>query len=336
MREDGFFSFQTLLVTLFLSIIITGTGTAVYLVKNFANRVNRRVTEKSALQKEVMNIINQLSGDPTPDADSTFDPVWHYISNKSTENMKLQLTDLSSRININSVHPLFLERTQLRSTFKNGKTVETFRNIRNKNGFCINITATYRDIFNKSDLENYYTSYGYMNINTAYEFSLQRMFKLLTDDPAAAEVFHSFTAGALSSRRIMDADELLTAFRYNYHSIFPLIGTCPEMNVNFIPEFILKQVLTYPYGGKQLENSSAVLQRILYLRKAQEITSSQLRTIITIEEPLQERIFQYVGTKTWFWEIKITTKKNCAQAVAVYLPGNNYYRLYSFTVSHLP
>jgi len=47
LREDGFFSFQTLLVTLFLSIIITGTGTAVYLVKNFANRVNRRVTEKS-------------------------------------------------------------------------------------------------------------------------------------------------------------------------------------------------------------------------------------------------------------------------------------------------
>lgn len=336
MRDKGFFSFQTLLVILFISTLAAGIGTGVSLTRYSVIRVRLITTEKEILQDEVMAVINQLSGDPTPNADSAFDPVWDYIRNKTTENMKLQLTDVSSRININSVHPLFLERTEFRNTFKTGSTIETFRNARNQYGFCIKIPEVYRDIFSGSALENYFTSYGFMNINTAYEFSLQRMFELLTGDPAAAEVFHSFLEQSLTSKSIMENEALQTAFGSSYRLISPLIGTWPEMNVNFIPEFVLEQVLCYPYGGKQLQNSSAALKNILYLRKIQEINSSQLRSMIHVTESLQERIFQYLGTKTWFWEIKAETAESSVQAVAVYLPENNEYRLYSFAASHIP
>ncbi len=336
MRDKGFFSFQTLIMILFISTLAAGVGTGISLTRHFVKRVRRITAEREFLQDEVMAVINQLSGDPTPDTDSAFDPVWDYIRNTSTGNMKLQLTDLSSRININSVHPLFLERTELRNTFKTGSTVETFRDARNQYGFCIEIPEVYRNIFKESALENYFTPYGFMNINTAYEFSLQRMFERLTGDPVKAEVFHSFLAQSLTSKRIIANEALQTAFRSSYRSISPLIGTCPEMNVNFMPEFVLKQVLHYPYGGKQLKNSSATLKIILYLRKIQEINSSQLRSIIHVGESLQERIFQYLGTKTWFWEIVVETTESSARAVAVYLPETTEYRLYSFAVSHLP
>ena len=336
MNDDGFYSFHTLLIILFVSIAALSAGTGVSLTIILLNKDTGSREEKTLLQNEVSGIIKLFSEDPSPEADSSFDPVWAYIDKKRDLYRKLQLTDISSRININSVHPLFLERTDLKSLLKEGVSLEDFRSIRNRTGPWTCSSREFKSYFRKKEAVRYFTCFGLMNVNTAYEFSLQKMFQILTGDRGAAEVFHSFIADSLQKKKLITLDELSSAFETYMPLISPLIGTEPEMNVNFIPDFILTQVLSYPYGGRTLKNKSKILEDIFSARNTGEINTAELNTIVKTESKAQEKIFQYLGTKTRFWRIDIETEKSSASAVVVCIPNTNEYRLYSFSVSPLP
>ncbi|MCK5201200.1 MAG: hypothetical protein KAR21_22755, partial [Spirochaetales bacterium] len=143
---------------------------------------------------------------------------------------------------------------------------------------------------------------------------------------------------------IITETELLTTAGSDYATIYPIIGTLPEMNVHFIPEFILEQVLSYPYGGELIDNNSSILNTLLSLRMSDEIKPKELQGLIETED-LQERVFHHLGTKTWFWKVEVATKKTAIEAIIVCIPvagektsesgmNSDYnYRLYSFQKS---
>ena len=153
--------------------------------------------------------------------------------------------------------------------------------------------------------------------------------------------FHTFIAGALSEKHIISEEELLLEVGGDYKSVYPIINALPEMNVHFIPELILEQVLSYPYGGEVIENNSSIVNNLLSLRMNDEITPEGLQSLIETEG-LEERIFHHLGTKTWFWKVEIANKRTAVEAIIVCIPaaGSNTagsgmeqdysYRLYSF------
>ncbi len=333
MNDDGFYSFQTLLIILFVSIIALSTGTGVSFTIILLDKNTRNREERALLQNEVSEIIKHFYKDLSPEADSAFDPVWAYIDEKRGIYRKLQLTDISSRVNINAVHPLFIQRTDLKSLLKNGVTVEDFRALRNSTGPWTCSSGGFNGIFQKEAAERYFTCFGLMNVNTAYEFSLQKMFELLTGDRGAAEVFHTFIADSLQKKKLITAEELSSVFKNYMPVISPLIGTEPDMNINFVPDFILRAILDYPYGGRTLKNKSEILEDILSARSTGEIDTAELRGLVKIESKAQEKIFQYLGTKTRFWEIDMETEKSAACAVVVCIPDSNEYSLYSFSIT---
>lgn len=340
--ESGFSSIQTMLILFILSLSVLGLGTAISLTQKYYQKNEAIQQDLILLKNEVAALIKQLESDPTPESDSILDPVWRYVEGKSTDYEYLELYDVSSRINPNWVRPVFFERTDLKKYLLNGVSPNMLKDHRNEVGYMIDIESGYSKLIDPEALDNLFTSYSYLNVNTAYEYVLKDMYELITGNSVDAAGFHSFIMSALASKHIIKEEELLNSVGSDYEDIYPIISTLPEMNVHFIPEFILEQVLAYPYGGEVIENHNAIYNTLLSLRLNGEITTEGLHGLIETEG-LQERVFHHLGTKTWFWKVEIAINRTAVEAVIVCFPeiGSNMpgsgvgwdysYSLYAFS-----
>lgn len=322
MKESGFSSIQTIFILFILILSVLGLGTDITLTTEFYQKNENIQNNLEALQHEVKAIIDQLNKDPTPWSDSPFDPVHDYISRQSEKYEYLKLTDVSSRINPNWVRSVFFKKTDLKNLLKNGVSPDSFRDYRNEIGSVMDMVSGYSGLIGSDALEKYFTPYSFLNVNTAYEYVLRDMYALITGNSDTADNFHTFIAGALSEKHIITEKELNHAAAKDYDAIYPVISTLPEMNIHFIPEFILKQVINYPYGGKKIENSSSIVDTLLAVRRNEEVTPEKLHNLIDTKG-LQKRVFQHLGTKTWFWKLEIETRKTAVEAIIVCFPLKN-------------
>ncbi len=332
-----------MLILLILSLSVLGLSTGISLTQKYYQKNEAIQQDLILLKAEVAAVIKQLESDPTPESDSPTDPVWSYIEGQSTKYEYIKLTDVSSRINPNWVRSVFFERTDLKKFLLNGVSSDMFKNNREKVGYIIDIESGYSELIDPEALETLFTPYSYLNVNTAYEYVLKDMYELVTEDSGGAISFHTFIAGALAEKHIITEEELLNAAGSDYEAIYPIISTLPEMNVHFIPEFILEQVLAYPYGGEVIDNNSSIYNTLLTLRMGNEITMVDLQGLMETEG-LQERVFHHLGTKTWFWKVEIATERTKIEAIIICLPltGSNStesgmkpdysYRLYAFNI----
>ena len=335
-KENGFSSIQTILILFILSLSVLGLGTAISLTQKYYQKNEAIEQDLILLKAEIAVIIKQLESDPTPESDSIVDPVWSYIESRSNEYEYLKLSDVSSRINPNWVRSIFFERTALKKFLLTGVSPDMLKDHRTEAGYVMDIYSSYSELIDPEALDTLFTPYSYLNVNTAYEYVLKDMYEVITGDSGGAAGFHSFIASALSEKHIITEEELLNAAGSDYEAIYPIISTLPEMNVHFIPEFILEQVLAYPYGGEVIENSSSIVNTLLSLRMSNEIKANELQAFIETED-LQERVFHHLGTKTWFWKVEVATKKTAIEAIIVCIPSleadSDYiYKLYSFTI----
>ena len=331
-----------MLILFILSLSVLGLGAGISLTHSYYQKNEVIQQDLILLKAEVAAIIKQLESDPSPESDSSLDPVWSYIERRANEYESLKLTDVSSRINPNWVRSVFFERTDLKKYLLNGVSPDMLKDHRNETGYVMDIYSSYSELINPEALYTLFTTYSYLNVNTAYEYVLKDMYELVTGDSDRAASFHSFITNALSEKYIISETELQTAVGSDYAIIYPLLSTLPEMNIHFIPEFILKQVLSYPYGGEYIENNSSIYNTLLSCRHNNEITSVELHNLIKTKD-LQERIFHHLGTKTWFWKVGIATKRIAIEAIIVCVPNaeNNSaesilnpdyrYCLYSYT-----
>ncbi|MDA3938826.1 MAG: hypothetical protein PF693_05900, partial [Spirochaetia bacterium] len=256
-KDNGFSSIQTMLILFILSLSVLGLGTGISLTQKYYQKNEVIQQDLILLKTEVTAIIKQLESDPTPESDSSTDPVWSYIEGKAGEYENLELSDVSSRINPNWVRSVFFERTDLKNFLLNGVSPDILKDHRTETGYVLDLYSVYSELIDPEALETYFTPYSYLNVNTAYEYVLKDMYELLTVDSGGAENFHAFIANALSEKHIITETELQNTTGSDYESIYPIISTLPEMNIHFIPELLLEQVLSYPYGGKVIENNSS-------------------------------------------------------------------------------
>ncbi len=338
-EEDGFITVNAFFLFLAIGISFSGIYTAIYLLQNRVERERLFISDYETMLEETKAVIRLLDDTQDPGSDSMFDPVWEYISMKSAHYSVFTLADISSRLNPNWIRPVLFERTKLGELLLPGVSPDIFKEYRENTGFVMDIREKYGEVMEASSIEEYFTPYGYMNINTAYEFPVERMFAILTGDSAAADVFHTFIDDALSAGHLITEEELASAAGNHYVLISPVITTAPEMNVNFIPPFILDTILSYPYGGKKIENHKDIFAELLETRNREEITAEKLETAINAEN-LQRRVFQHLGTKTWFWKLNIAGTRTEAEAIITCIPVNvkldrYVYRLYSFKTDHL-
>ena len=315
---EGSSTVLVLVVVLFLSAVAVG---AMALIGTSALQVRQRLSQEELhrqLADEAGKVVDQLGRSAAPDVDAATDPVWTYIAGRRGSGMDLTVGDLSSRLNLNTVRTELLEKTGLGGLLAPGRSAQELRQLRKDKGPFHSIAA-YEPFFSPAVLERDFSVYGYVNLNTSFEDVLRGVYAARTGDSASAETFRGAIRGFLSRQELVKKEQLPALLGLYYPQLYPLMNVEPQMNVNFVPEDVLRAVLSYPYGGKRIEGYEAACQAILADRQQRGLTAQYLADTIHAKGE-QVLIFQYLGTRTWFWRIQVRAVGRSLEQVVARLP----------------
>ena len=280
------------------------------------------------LEAEADKVLGQISKSSAAEVDSLFDPVWTYVGGTRDGGVKVTLEDVSSRLNLNTVRTELFEKTDLGGLLTLGHSAMELRQFRADKGPFQSVSS-FDGFFPPGTLAGDFTVYGYVNINTTFEDVLRAMFAARTGDTAAADSFQGAIRGFLTRQELVTREQLAVLFGLYAPQMSPLVNVEPQMNVNFIPPEVLHAVLSYPYGGKKIANSEALYTAILSDRQSQGLTPQYLANLIPAKGA-QLLVFQYLGTRTWFWRITIAGGSRSLVKVVAGFPGNRGHDLRSW------
>lgn len=325
--ESGGASVLLFAVVLFLAAGAIGTMAILSTTVRAARRASLIAANRRLLENEAGSVLSRLAQDPTPGADSVFDPVWSYIAQRQTLGVRLSLSDLSSRLNLNLIRAAVFEETSLGKLMLPGRTAAQLQQYRADKGPFTSLGA-YARFFPTDVLQRNFTVYGYVNVNTTFEGVLARIFAVRTGDEPAAGVFRTEIRRYLKQKELIGSSDLHNLFGLYYPQLYPLVNVRPQINVNFVPEADLRAILSYPYGGHPLPEAGAIADAILARRRTGEVSETYLTGLIHAAGE-QRLILQYLGARTWFWRITATDHTGRVVLVVARVPGRQSER---FTV----
>jgi hypothetical protein len=304
---------------LFLSGVAVG---AMALLGTSALRVRHSVSREEIhgrLEAVAAKVLDQLGRPAAADVDASTDSVWTYVAGLRGEGRDVTLEDLSSRLNLNTVRTELLEETELGGLAAQGRSAQELRQYRADKGPFATLSS-YAAFFFPGALERDFTVHGYVNVNTAFEDTLRQFFEARTGDKPSSETFRGAIRGYLSRQELVRREELPTLLGLYSPQLYPLMNVEPQMNVNFVPEEVLHAVLSYPYGGKRIEGFETACQAILSARAQGAVNERGLASMVHAKAE-QLLVFQYLGSRTWFWRIGVREGTHTLEWIVARIPG---------------
>lgn len=315
---------------LLVGVLIVSSALAAYLagVAGLSVSVADDSQARAKLRSEVERAARALAEDETPESDSRFDRVWSIVGHgggtgtdtDTDTDTAIALEDVSSRLNPNWMRTMLLEQTELDQLLAPGVEPDEVRDYRSEAGFFMELSEGYGELFTEEALSRYLTPHAYLNVNVSYETVLRDVVELRTDDSAAADAFLGEVRSVIEQQQLLDREGLEDLLGTNYDTVFPLVNTEPLLNVHYAEEFLIEQILAYPYGGEPIEGNAAVAQTLLRERAAGELSPDELRALVPAEGA-QQRVFEYLGTTTWFWRVRVSGDELTLEAVLARLPA---------------
>jgi hypothetical protein len=314
--ETGSTYVVLMILLLLISVLFIGISTYAHMVARTSVMISEKQDLKQRYVKEaerVVRLMAQEAGTASESAaaDSRHDDIWNRIQFCEIEGAKIGLEDVSSRLNPNWMMRTLFTRTKMHNLFSYGKTADELQQFRQKQGISVDIASHYRDFFSPENLEKYFSGYGYFNINVTDEFILATVYRERTGKTEGeAEGFrllvHNRRLEKEPLKRIIPAGRLREFLRDDYEALYPIINAEPLFNVNFVPEDILREIITYPYTdqGDNKHINPAAADLILQMREQRELTEKDLENTIKPRYK-NARIGQFLGARTWFWKITI-------------------------------
>lgn len=303
-------SLLALVIVVFLSVIGGAAAVATVGAEAFTKRSIDRVASRVVLERAVSEVIDALLDDPTPESDAKGDPVWDMLDDFAFE---VALSDVSSRINPNTIRKNLLDRTGLGALlFDPAQPVgsDALQQYRKEEGLSTDIRAHYAEYFSRSAFEELLTGYGWANINVTDEFVLRSIY--------VCRVGEEGDAGKFRERESMPANEELKEYLgADFRRVYPVINAEPIWNVHFLPQRIVREILSYRALG--VEDPIGATQTILSLRERAEISSADLSAITGL--PPGSRLHQYLGVRTWFWRIRAKVDDAGIEVILARIPG---------------
>jgi len=330
-RESGYSSVTVLILILFLSTVTLGVISLLRLSISLTEKTENKYLIEEQLEEEVRSLISVLAEDPTPEADSIFDPVWSFLQNRDDSEIELSLEDISSRFNLNYIRTNMLEKSQFKSLMESGFNPEDLKLYRGENGFYSDLKNGYGQYFSEDVLEKYFTAYSYANFNITYEDSLKKIYEFKVSEEGSS-TFLQKVQDHISRKNIADKGKLKEIFGADFPELYPLVNTEPLLNVNLTPEKILDAVLHYPYGGETHKNGSSFYEIIIAERKTFEFDPERLETLLGDLEDDYLRISQYLGTRTWFWKIIAVKNDKKLEVIICLLPESDDIQERTYTI----
>ncbi|MBI9104823.1 MAG: hypothetical protein JEY99_20570 [Spirochaetales bacterium] len=224
------------------------------------------------------------------------------------EDFEITLTDISSRINVNTFRNEITHSGQLPLLlFTDPFGMELIEQYRASTGFFTNLN-TLENVFpyllQEEAITELITVHGYWNLNIADESSLEKLYYMMTDDPAEAELFRFKIRGKRENRETISNNEIFDFLGEDCNHLYPVVSAVPLLNINFIKPELLKAILNHNFGSNPLPNPEESYMKIINQRRIKGIETSNLPEIFGIENT-NHPVFDYLGTRTWFWHLNI-------------------------------
>jgi hypothetical protein len=316
-RQKGSISMAALAVLVLMASVAAGGALVLQAALSYGRRSSEKEAGRVELEREVERVVRALAADQTPEADSLQDPVWDAVGAPQAAGVQVGLEDVSSRLNPNWVQKAAFEKTRLGDILLAGSVAAELQQRREDEGFSLDIASRYEDLIREEALPEYFSAYGYANINVTDEFALRKLYVMRTGNEAGSEAFHDRIQRLLMEKKVLKPAELRDFLGVDYEALYPVVNAEPIMNVHFVPPVILAQLLAYPdWGVPHPEQTAQLLEG---RRDGSELTPQELHTIIGTAE--NNRIYQYLGTVTWFWRIVASRGTACLESIVARLPS---------------
>jgi len=239
--EKGYVSLQILVLLLILSAFALGFAALFFSGQAPLEQIKNFSQAQSLLEilAEEVRILEKQ--DLSPEASSQFDPLGK-LSGQIRQGWSIGLEDVSSKLNLNWINTDLIANTALKKCLVPSKNLQEFKQFRADQGFARNLDH-YKDFIKEEYLDAWFTVNSFANINISYEYSLEQLFQYLTQNKADAKNFHREITVHLESKHLWTQEELLKALGIYKDEVYPVINTLPSMNVNWIPEELLREIL---------------------------------------------------------------------------------------------
>lgn len=317
--QSGSVAVSLLIVLAFLAILIAAA--VAYLDRWYGSAGNELQTDRIhvRLDNALGALIKVLAADPTPSSNSLVDPVWSWIPSQHLAHITLE--DVSSRIDPNWTGTAIFDLPSIHELFKpssvvSGNPASFLQQYRFEHGFFTGIAKGYGMLFSPKTAKRYLSPWAYANVNLSGQFALQKLYEVRTGDITGSRVLLTKIQNLRKGHRLVDEKELASFLGPYYRHLYPVVNALPWWNVQFLPELILRAVLSYP--PYKIKHPTKKADEILRMRSSGSITPAELRAIVGL--PKGKEVYQYLGTVTWFWKATIRIKNVTLTAVVCRLP----------------
>ena len=304
-KQNGYISLPILLFLLLLMVLAFGAAAFMFYLRKPLEVLHDYNQTMATIGLAKTQFIKALNADQTPDIDSFDDPVFA-LNGTLLGGFTLTVEDVSSKLPINWININILENTTLASVLNSGVSMQQLNDHREDVGYGYDITKKYMGYIRPEALKKYFTAFGWANINVSSEETLSDLYQFRLDSAGSVSEFKSKVRQKLLAKELWKDSELPQALGAGQTKAYPSINTLPLMNVNFAPADIIGAVITYPFPDGLIENAAAISANLSEARISKAIDPALLKLMIPIKKAQQERVFCYLGTRTWFWKLTLT------------------------------
>ncbi len=316
---EGFATTYAFMLIVFLSIIFIGLSYVISSRRQDVPMLSDIINEKK-VKDTVEEIIDAILEDNSPESDSLIDPVWNRIQSLNSEDFSVSMIGISSRVNLNFFRDEIIDGTDINKLlFIDGKSMSELEQYRHDNGLFPSLLGVQDEFLSDDAVLKYATVQSYMNINIADELALTELYNIRTGNDSGSESFRRKVQNERMNNTALSNNNLQTIMENNIDELYPFICAVPVMNIHFIPEELLIRILKYDFGNSPLPYPDRAYSLIIQSRESREFLTDELKSVFTIDD-VSHPIFDYLGIKTWFWEIQITIEEKKYITVIAEIP----------------
>ena len=318
--EAGYASLAALVVLSLLGIM----GASLASSTNFSGRRLVRFEAEARMRSRLLDgldeVAESLAADNTPVSDSPGDPVWKVVRSGTRSGDAVELTDISSKININTIANSYLLSDALRVRYASFTAPEAIRDYLAESGPFGSFKEAEGIIPEEEEDEGrFFTVYGYWNPFISDVNSLAAMIRARGAEDDAEALAARLLGAARADSGFSDRD-IGPLLGEDGADLAALLTTGPLINVHFADAELLAAVLDFNYAGEKLPNRTGALDALMAGRLMGELSPGDLGAAVEREEG-QDDVLRFLGTVTWFWEIAVQGGGMRLTAVAARLPG---------------
>jgi hypothetical protein len=304
------------------ALLALGAGLAcvsVYVARSldYGRRVEAREALRQRLRAAADELVALIAADESPESDGPRDRAWASLGPRP-DGVELRLRELSSRLDANLVPVDLLERTELRRLLAPGVSPADLAALREDKGLSTEL-GRYGELLSEDSLDSW-TCFGWANANIVDSRPLRFLYESLCGDAVAAEAFSLRVAATRSLHRVIGSDGLQELLGSARTEACPVICVAAPHNANFLPEPILRAILSYPPLG--LPEPAARAGEIVAARERRDLSEADLAALIggPAVDGARPLALQYLGARSWFWEIEAEAEGRVCRVVAAVWP----------------